>query len=143
MITTVSLVDILGIVFLTNGAEKLNICTENLKSRTLILTIYSVQKLTSKWNIDINVKAYTSGMPDHFTCLLRNLYADQEATIRTKLQTNDWFRIGKGVRQGCILSPLTSVQSTSCEMLGWMNLKLESRLPGEVSAASDMQMIPP
>ena len=82
-------------------------------------------------------------MPDHFTCLLRNLYADQEATIRTKLQTNDWFRIGKGVRQGCILSPLTSVQSTSCEMLGWMNLKLESRLPGEVSAASDMQMIPP
>ena len=143
MITTVSLVDILGIVFLTNGAEKLNICTENLKSRTLILTIYSVQKLTSKWNIDINVKAYTSGMPHHFTCLLRNLYADQEATIRTKLQTNDWFRIGKGVRQGCILSPLTSVQSTSCEMLGWMNLKLESRLPGEVSAASDMQMIPP
>ena len=46
------------------------------------------------------------GIPDHLTCLLRNLYAGQEATVRTGHGTTDWFQIGKGVRQGCILSPL-------------------------------------
>ena len=45
------------------------------------------------------------GIPDHLTCLLRNLYADQEATVRTGHGTADWFQIGKGVHQGCILSP--------------------------------------
>ena len=45
------------------------------------------------------------GIPDHLTCFLRNLYAGQEATIRTQHGTTDWFQIGKGVRQGCILSP--------------------------------------
>ena len=45
------------------------------------------------------------GIPDYLTCLLRNLYAGQEATIRTGLGTTDWFQIGKGVHQGCILSP--------------------------------------
>ena len=45
------------------------------------------------------------GIQDHFTCLLRNLYAGQEATVRTRHGTTDWFQIGKGVRQGCILSP--------------------------------------
>ena len=45
------------------------------------------------------------GIPDHLTCLLRNLYAGQEATVRTRHGTTDWFQIGKGVHQGCILSP--------------------------------------
>ena len=45
------------------------------------------------------------GIPNHLTCLLRNLYAGQEATVRTGHGTTDWFQIGKGVRQGCILSP--------------------------------------
>ena len=45
------------------------------------------------------------GIPDHLTCLLRNLYAGQEATVRTGHETTDWFQIGKGARQGCILSP--------------------------------------
>ena len=45
------------------------------------------------------------GLPDHLTCLLRNLYAGQEATVRTRHGTTDWFQVGKGVRQGCILSP--------------------------------------
>ena len=45
------------------------------------------------------------GIPDHFTCLLRNLYTDQEATVRTGHGTADWFQIGKGGRQGCILPP--------------------------------------
>ena len=55
------------------------------------------------------------GIPDHLTCLLRNLYAGQEATVRTGHGAIDWFQIGKGVRQGCVLSPvcLTSMQSTS------------------------------
>ena len=45
------------------------------------------------------------GIPDHLICLLRNLYAGQEATVRTGHRTTDWFQIGKGVRQGCLLSP--------------------------------------
>ena len=45
------------------------------------------------------------GIPDHLTCLLTNLYAGQEATVRTGHGTTDWFQIGKGVRQGCVLSP--------------------------------------
>ena len=55
------------------------------------------------------------GIPDHLTCLLRNLYAGQEATVRIGHGTMDWFQIGKGVRQGCILSPcyLTYMQITS------------------------------
>ena len=55
------------------------------------------------------------GIPDHLTCLLRNLYAGQEATVRTGHGTTDSFQIGKGARQGCILSPayLTYMQSTS------------------------------
>ena len=85
------------------------------------------------------------GIPDHLTCLLRNLYASQEATVRTGHGTTDWFLIGKGVRQGCILSPddLTYMQSTSWEMLDWRKHKQESRLPGEISITSDTQMTPP
>ena len=45
------------------------------------------------------------GIPDHLTCLLRNLYVGQEATVRTGHGTTDWFQIGKEVRQGCVLSP--------------------------------------
>ena len=74
------------------------------------------------------------GIPDHLICLLRNLYVGQEATVRTGHGTTDWFQIGKGVHQGCILS--------LC-LLGWKKHKLESRLPGEISVTSDMQMILP
>ena len=63
------------------------------------------------------------GIPDHLTCLLRNLYAGPEATVRTGHGTMDWFQIGKGVHQGLYCHPayLTSMQSTSCEMLGWIS----------------------
>ena len=85
------------------------------------------------------------GIPDHLTCLLRNLYAGQEVAVRTGHGTIDWFQIGKGVRQGfnCHPASLTYMQSTSCEMLDWMKHKLESRLPGDISITSDMQMMPP
>ena len=83
------------------------------------------------------------GMPDPVSCRLRNLYVGQEATVRTLHGKIDWFKIGEGVQQGCILSPyLTSMQSTSGKMLGCMNHKLKSRLLGEISTTSDMQMIP-
>ena len=81
------------------------------------------------------------GIPDHHTCLLRNLYAGQEATVRTGHGTTDWFQIGKGVRQGGHPAYLTYVQSTSCEMLGWMTYKLESRLQGEITTTSDIQIM--
>ena len=84
------------------------------------------------------------GIPDHLTCLLRNQYASQEATVRTWHKTTDWFQIGKGVCQGCILSPayLTYMQSTSWETLGWKKHKLESRCLGDISITSDIQMTP-
>ena len=83
------------------------------------------------------------GVPDHLTCLLRNLCLGQEATIRTGHGTTDWFQIGKGIRQYCHPAYLTYMQSTSREMLDWMKHKLESRLPGEMSITSYMQMTPP
>ena len=85
------------------------------------------------------------GIPEHLICLLRNVYAGQEVTVRTGHGMTDWFQIEKGVHQGCILSPCysTYMQGTSRETLGKMKHKLESRLPREISIASDMQMTPP
>ena len=85
------------------------------------------------------------GILDHLTCLLRNLYAVQEATVRTGHGTMDWFKIGKGIHQGSILPHcfFDIYASTSCEMLGWMKHKLESRLPEELSITSAMQITPP
>ena len=84
------------------------------------------------------------GIPDHLTCLLRNLYASQDATVRTKHKQWTGFKLGKEYLKAVCCHPayLTSMQSTSCEMMGWMNHRLESRLPGEMSTTSDMQMIP-
>ena len=84
------------------------------------------------------------GKPDHLTCLLRNLYAGQEATVRTRHETTDGSKLGKENVKAVYCHPayITSMQSTSCEMPGWMKHKLESRLPGEISISSDMQMTP-
>ena len=62
-------------------------------------------KLLIVWIITNCGKVLELGIPDHLTCLLRNLYADQEATVRTGYETTDWFQIGKGVSQGYISSP--------------------------------------
>ena len=85
------------------------------------------------------------GIPDHLTCLLRNLYADQEATVRTGHGTTDWFQIGKEYVKAVYCHPayLTYMQSISCEMPGWMKHKLESILLGEILITSDTQMTPP
>ena len=80
------------------------------------------------------------GIPDHLTCFLRNLYAGQEATVRTGHGTTDWFQTVKRVRQGCILSPC--LFNLYAEYIR-RNAGLESRLPGEISITSDMQKTPP
>ena len=82
-------------------------------------------------------------MADHLTYLLRNLYAGQEATFKTRLETTDWLKIGKGVHEGCILSPcLFNLYAEN--IMGNARLdesKAGSRLPGEISITSNMQVI--
>ena len=73
--------------------------------KTSISALLTMPKPLTVW-ITTNWKILKEmGIPDHLTCLLRNIYAGQEATVRTGHGTIDWFQIGKGVRQGCILSP--------------------------------------
>ena len=79
---------------------------------------------------------------DHLTYLLRNLYADQEATVRTGHGITDWFQIEKGVHQGCILSHYLFNFCAEYEIPGWINHKLESRLLEEISITSDMHITP-
>ena len=85
------------------------------------------------------------GIPDHLTCLLRKLYPGQEATVRTRHAATHWFKIGKGISQGCILSP--GLSNLYVEYIMWnaefycskyrgMNHKLESRLLGEIATTS-------
>ena len=84
------------------------------------------------------------GMPVNLTCLLRNLYAGQEATVRTEHGTMDWFHIGKGVHQDCILSPFlfNLYVEYIIQNAGLMTHKLEKRLPAEISITSVMHMTP-
>ena len=79
------------------------------------------------------------GITDHLTCLLRNMYAGQEATVRTGHGTTDRFQIGKGVPQGCILSPC--VFNLYAEYI-MRNTGLDETLPVEISITADMQMTP-
>ena len=83
------------------------------------------------------------GIPDHLICLLRNRYEGQEATVRTRHGTIDWFKIGKRVHQGYILSPCLFnlyaqyiVQNPRLD-----ESQAESSLPGEISTTSEMQMM--
>ena len=91
------------------------------------------------WKIHKDVR-----IPDHTTCLLRNVYAGQEATVRIRHGTTNWLKLRKKYVKAIYCHPayLTYMQTISCEMPGWMKHKLESRLPGEVLITSDMQ-IPP
>ena len=100
-------------------------------------------KALTMW-ITANWKILQEIIPDHLTCLLRNLYAGQEATVRTGHGTTG-SKLGKEYIKAvyCHHPFLTYMQSTSCEMLGRMKHKLESRLLGEISITSDMQMTSP
>ena len=85
------------------------------------------------------------GMPDYLTCLLRNLYAGQEATVRTGLGTTDWIQIRKGGHQGCILSPCLFNLHAEYIMrnAGLEEAQAGIKIAGEISITSDMQMTPP
>ena len=84
-------------------------------------------------------------IPDHLTCLLRNLYASQEATLRTGHGTTDWFQIGKEVRQGCVLSPclFNLYEEYIMRNTGMEEAQAGIKIVGEISITSDMQMTPP
>ena len=84
------------------------------------------------------------GIPDHLPCLLRNLYAGQEVT-ELDMEQQTGSKLGKEYVKAVHYHPayLTYMQTTSCEMLSWIKHKLESRLPGEISITSDIQMTPP
>ena len=84
------------------------------------------------------------GTPDHLICFLQNLYAGQETTVRIGHGTTDWFKMGKEYIKAVYCHPdyLNYMQNASYEMPDWMKHKLESRLRGEASITSDMQMTP-
>ena len=84
-------------------------------------------------------------IPDQLTCLQRNLYTGQEATVRTVHEQQTGSKLGKQYANAVYCHPayLIYMQSITCEMLGWMKYRLGSRLPGEISITSDMQMTPP
>ena len=112
-------------------------------------TYTAIYKLDNqRWRLKSTIEILKEmEIPDHPTCLLRNLYAGQEATVRTGHRTTDWFQFRKGEHQGCILSPWLFNFYAEYIMRnaswGWMKHKLESRLPGEIPVTSDMQMTPP
>ena len=84
------------------------------------------------------------GIPEHFTCLLRNLYAGQKQQLEHDMEEQTGSKLGKEYIKAVYCHPayLTYMQSTWCEMPGWMKHKLESRLLGEISVTSDTQMTP-
>ena len=100
--------------------------------KTSISALLTMPKPLTVWNKLWKILK-EMGIPDHLTYLFRNLYAGQEATVRTGHGTTDWFQIEKEYVKAAYCHPayLTSMQSTSCEMLDWMKHKLESKLPGE------------
>ena len=96
--------------------------------------------ITTNWKILKEI-----GIPGHLTCLLRNLYAGQEATVRTGHTTTDWFKIGKGVHQGYILSPclFNFYAKYIMRNAGLEEAQAGIKIAGKISIISGRQMIPP
>ena len=113
--------------------------------KTSISALLTMSKSLTVWTTTNCGKFLEIGIPDHLTCLLRNLYAGQEATVRTGHGTTNQFQIGKGVRQGCVLSPCLFNLYAEYIM---RNTRVEETQAGikiaeEISITSDMQMTPP
>ena len=123
----------------------IGLCKKQESSRKHLLLYWLCQSLDCVNHNKLWKILKEMGIPDHLTCLLRNLYAGQQTTVGTGHGTTDWFQIGKVGHQGWILSPclfnFCAVYIT--ETVGWMKHKLKSWLPGEISITSDMQMTPP
>ena len=117
--------------------------SKSIPEECLLLLYWLLQSLCVDYNKLWKI-LQEMALPDHLTRLLRNLYAGQEATVRTGHGTTDWFQIRKGVLKALYCHPayLTYMQSTSWKMLDWMKHKLESRFLGEISITPDMQMTP-
>ena len=122
----------------TGSSQKQQSCRKSSTSALLTapkpLTVWN----TTNWKILKEI-----GIPDHLTCLLRNLYAGQEATVRTEHGTTDWFQIGKGVHQGYILSPCLFNLYVEYIMrnAGLEKAQAGIKIAGRIT--SDMQMTPP
>ena len=113
--------------------------------KTSISALLTMPKPLIVW-ITINWKILKEvGIPDQLTCLLRNLYAGQKAKVRNGHGTPDWFQIGKGVRQGCILSPCLFNLSAVYIMrnTGLEEAQAGIKIAGRNTITSDMQMTPP
>ena len=125
-----------------------NICWIIEKARELQKNIYfcfvdyakAIVWITINWKI-----LKKMGIPEHLTCLLRNLYTGQEATVRTGQGTTDWFQVGKGVHQDCILSPCLFNLYAEYIMrnAGLEEAQAGIKMPGKISITPDMQMTPP
>ena len=114
--------------------------------KTSMSALLTMPKPLTVW-ITINCGKFWKRREYYLTCLLRNLYAGQEATVRTEHGTTDWFQIGKGVHQGFFLyrhlAYLTYMQNTLWETLGWKKHKLNQDCREKILITSDMQMTPP
>ena len=112
--------------------------------KTSLSALLTMPKPLTMW-ITINCgKFWKMGIPDHLICLLRNLYAGQEATVRTGHGTTDWFQIGKGIRQGYILSPclFNFYAEYIMRNAGLEETQAGIKIAWEKSITSDMQMTP-
>ena len=115
------------------------------ESSRKISALLTTPKSLTVW-ITINWKILKEmGIPDHLTCLLRNLYAGQEATVRTGHGTTDWFQIGKGICQSCLLSPCLFNLYAEYIMrnAGLDEAEAGIKISGRNINTSDMQMAPP
>ena len=111
-------------------------------------SISALLSMPKRLNVDHNTLwkiLKEMGIPDHLTYLLRNLYAGQEATVRTGHRTTNWFQIGKGVRQSCILSPCLFNLYAEYIMrnTGLEEAQARVKISRRISITSDMQMTPP
>ena len=114
--------------------------------KTYISALLSMSKPLTVWiTVSCGKILQEMGITDNLTCLLRNLYAGQEATVRTGHGTTDWFQIGKGVHQGCILSPCLFNLYVKYIMrnAGLEGAQAWIKIEEEISITSDMQMTPP
>ena len=128
---------IAGICWIIGKKEESSIRISNFASLTMPepLTVW----ITTNWKI-----LQETGIPDHLTCSLWNLYSGQEATVRTRYGTMDWFQTGKGVHQSCILSPCLSNLYAEYIMhnAGLDEARAEIKIVGEISITTDMQVTP-